>query len=90
MTIKDKNQPLLMIKTGMTFIHLPPEFCSIDGVPKAIRDDKRKMRGILETCRKAPMDKIDDISKFTSNLFQQQPLANWGINIDPVPLTMNT
>ena len=31
--ITDPKQPLILVKHGDSQIHLPPEFCRIDGVP---------------------------------------------------------
>lgn len=40
--VKYGDQPLLLIKMGDKHIHLPPEFCLIDGVPDAIMKDGRR------------------------------------------------
>lgn len=37
MRITDKEQALLVVKMGGKDIHLPTEFCTIDGVPESLR-----------------------------------------------------
>lgn len=52
--ITNKRQPLFMVKINGKECHIPPEFCSIDGVPQQIREDPRKMKNVLQACRKNP------------------------------------
>lgn len=47
MKVTDHEQPLLEIYQGGKAIHLPPEFCTLDGVPDQIRADGRQMRELL-------------------------------------------
>lgn len=51
--ITDHRQPLIIVKHGENMIHLPPEFCRIDGVPDSIRASPG-MRDCLEVCRINP------------------------------------
>ena len=39
MKLRDLTQPLFEVRQGGQIIHLPPELCSIDGVPESIRAD---------------------------------------------------
>lgn len=68
--IKDFNQPLLMVKHGEDFIHLPPEFCRIDGVPDSIRASPG-MRDCLAICRTTPEKKMQEIKQMMATLMQQ-------------------
>lgn len=52
--VTDKRQPLFMVKINGKECYIPPEFCSIDGVPQQIREDPMKMRNVLQSCRKNP------------------------------------
>lgn len=61
MKISDKNQPLFLCKIGGKDCHLPTEFCTIDGVPDSIRSDPRKMKEVLQACRKNPNEKLHEI-----------------------------
>ena len=51
--ITDHRQPLIIVKHGENMIHLPPEFCRIDGVPDSIRASPG-MRDCLAICRVNP------------------------------------
>jgi hypothetical protein len=42
-----KQQPLFLVKINGKESHLPTEFCTIDGVPQAIRSDPRRMKTVL-------------------------------------------
>lgn len=90
MKITDKNQPLFVCKIGGKECHLPTEFCTVDGVPDSIRADPRKMKEVLQTCRKNPQQKLEEIQEFSQLLFEQKSLKDWGIQIDAVPVTMET
>ena len=52
--ITAKRQPLFQVKINGKECFIPPEFCSIDGVPQQIREDPMKMRTVLSACRKNP------------------------------------
>jgi len=54
MKVSEKKQPLFVCRMGGKECHLPPEFCTVDGVPASIRADPRKMRDVLQTTRKTP------------------------------------
>ena len=68
--IKDFNQPLIMVKHGEEFIHLPPEFCRIDGVPDSIRASPG-MRDCLAVCRTTPERKMQEIKQMMATLMNQ-------------------
>jgi ABC-type multidrug transport system fused ATPase/permease subunit len=54
MKVTDMKQPLFIVKINGKECHIPPEFCTIDGVPQTIREDPRRMRDVLASCRKNP------------------------------------
>ena len=61
MKITDPRQPLFLVKINGKECHIPPEFCTIDGVPQTIREDPRRMRDVLASCRKNPAQKFKSI-----------------------------
>jgi hypothetical protein len=61
MKVTARKQPIFMVKINGKDCHLPPEFCSIDGVPQVIREDPTKMRNVLASCRKNPEQKFQAI-----------------------------
>jgi hypothetical protein len=64
-----REQPLFVVNIGGKDCHLPPEFCTIDGVPESIRSDPIMMRNVLSSCRKNPEQKFKEIQKFCGRLF---------------------
>lgn len=88
--VTDLKQPLLVVKMNGKECHIPPEFCTVDGVPQFIRDDPRKMRDILQSTRKTPYEKFKAIQDFSGDLFSQNALKNWGFEIEQEPLEITT
>ena len=60
--ITDPKQPLILVKHGECQIHLPPEFCRIDGVPEQIRASP-EMRDCLAICRVQPAEKMSQVQR---------------------------
>ena len=48
-TIKAKNQPLFEIRQKRQNIYLPPELCTLVGIPAKIRENKRIMADIRQS-----------------------------------------
>ena len=69
---------------------LPPEFCTIDGVPDCIRSNAMLMRNVLAQCRKNPEQKQEEIQSFCAGLFKQKTLKDWGVKIDVNPVTLES
>lgn len=86
MKITDMRQPLLVVKINGKECHIPSEFCTIDGVPESIREDPRRMRDVLASCRKNPAQKFKAIQDFSRDLFGQKALQDWGIMIESEPM----
>lgn len=79
-----------MVKINGKECHIPPEFCSIDGVPQQIREDPRKMKNVLQACRKNPDQKFQAIQDFSKTLFTQKALKEWGLDIQCKPMEINS
>lgn len=87
--LTDKNQPLFVCEVGGKDVHLPPEYCTLDGIPDDVRQDKQSMREILQSARKSPHEKFNDVTNFSHTLFEQfkqKQLGGWGITINPEPI----
>jgi hypothetical protein len=56
--IRDTKQPLFQVSDN---VMLPPEFCTVDGVPECIRSNSMLMRNVLAQCRKNPEEKQGEI-----------------------------
>jgi hypothetical protein len=90
MMITDPKQPLFIVKINGKPCHIPPEFCTIDGVPQSIREDPRRMRDVLASCRKNPAQKFKAIQDFSKDLFNQKALQEWGIIIEHEPMEITS
>lgn len=90
MKVKTMRQPLFQVKINGKDCYLPPEFCTIDGVPETIREDPMKMRNVLSSCRKNPNQKFQAIQEFSKDLFGQKSLKDWGIIIEAEPLQIES
>lgn len=88
--VTDTRQPLLVVKINGKDCHIPPEFCTIDGVPQTIREDPRRMRDVLASCRKNPAQKFKAIQDFSKDLFSQKVLKEWGVIVDTQPLNIES
>ena len=88
--ITDSKQPLFVVKINGKDCHIPPEFCTIDGVPQTIREDPRRMRDVLASCRKNPAQKFKAIQDFSKDLFKQKALKDWGVIIDSEPIEISS
>lgn len=88
--VTDTKQPLFIVKINGKECHIPPEFCTIDGVPQTIREDPRRMRDVLASCRKNPAQKFKAIQDFSRDLFGQNALKAWGITIEEDPMEINS
>jgi len=71
-------------------VHLPTEFCTIDGVPDSIRSDPFKMRNVIQNTKKNPDEKLSEIHTFSKKLLAQQAFKEWGIEVNSNPLQMET
>lgn len=85
--IKDFNQPLIVVKHGDEFIHLPPEFCRIDGVPDSIRASPG-MRDALAVCRTTPEAKMREVVQMMQTLMQQQVLKDFEVSVNSAPVEL--
>lgn len=90
MKVTDMKQPLFIVKINGKECHIPPEFCTIDGVPQTIREDPRRMRDVLASCRKNPAQKFKAIQDFSRDLFSQKALKEWGVIIEAEPIQIQS
>ena len=88
--ISDPKQPLFIVKINEKECHIPPEFCTIDGVPETIRENSRLMRDVLQSCCKTPGQKLQAIHDFSRDLFNQKALRNCGVVVENKPLTVRS
>lgn len=88
--VTDGKQPLFIVKINGKECHIPPEFCTIDGVPQTIREDPRRMRDVLASCRKNPAQKFKAIQDFSKDLFKQKALKDWGVIIESEPIEISS
>lgn len=70
-------------------IHLPPEFCLLDGVSNEVRKSK-EMRDAMQAIRVLPHQKIAKIQELRQNLSSQRAISDWGIEIQSTPIELTT
>lgn len=87
--VTDVNQPCFMVKMGDQHQYLPVEFCLLDGVPDSIRKGAG-MRDALAMTRISPTEKILQIQQMVETLASQRSMQNWGLQIDEVPITLDS
>lgn len=87
--LTDFGQPLFKIQVSDQEYYLPPELCLLDGVPDSIRKSPG-MRDALTRTRINPQDKINKIQKMCEILFQQKAVKNWGLEIEPIPISLKS
>nr|AEX87971.1 Otiwi9 [Sterkiella histriomuscorum] len=88
--ITDKNQPIFVASLNGRDIYLPPELCNMDGIPDEISQDPYQMKEIMSKFRKNPNQKYDEIEKFSSKLFAQKQLKQWGLEIEKKPMELTS
>jgi len=88
-TIREKNQPMFVIKQGDQDMYLPPELCMLDGVPASMKKS-REMCDAMAAVRISPKEKLDRINQMCSELFSKKAIEQWGINIEQVPIEMQS
>lgn len=69
LVVTDPMQPLLVTQVGGKDIHLPTEFCYMQGIQKYIREDPFKMKEVFDACKLTPTQRRDSISNFSKTLF---------------------
>ena len=83
--VSDKRQPMLVVSFGGRQVSLPSEFCLVDGVPDAIRNNSRAMRSLLNEVKQNPKEKLDAIVGMVKNLFKMKKWAEFDIQLDSTP-----
>lgn len=86
--VSDLRQPLLVVKHEEQMIHLPPEFCRIDGVPDSIRASPA-MRDCLAACRVNPEQKMREIGDAMKLLGKQPVFREWNLKIEAQPVNLS-
>ena len=70
-------------------MHLPTEFCLIDGVPDSMRKGP-EMRNAMAKTRIRPEEKMQRIKNMVTELFKQKAVKDWDLTIESAPVTMET
>uniref|UniRef100_A0A1A9WEW9 Piwi domain-containing protein n=1 Tax=Glossina brevipalpis TaxID=37001 RepID=A0A1A9WEW9_9MUSC len=96
-TIRDKNQPLIICikkqrksqspQTEDLILCLIPELCYLTGLRDEIRSDQRLMREIATFTRVTPNQRVESLKKFYTNISQSPEsckiLSDWGLSLVP-------
>eukprot|EP00831_Metopus_contortus_P031493 TRINITY_DN2567_c0_g2_i1.p1 TRINITY_DN2567_c0_g2~~TRINITY_DN2567_c0_g2_i1.p1 ORF type:complete len:626 (+),score=44.78 TRINITY_DN2567_c0_g2_i1:127-2004(+) len=74
-TLQDKTQPLLMVKRKMrdgteSKIYLPPELCSLTGIPQELKEDRNALRQLSVYTKLTPEQRMKEVEKLL-NMFNK-------------------
>ena len=83
--ITDDNQPMIVCKIAEKEAFLPTQFCLLDGVPNSMKQSF-EMREALQKTIVTPDQKILKIKSMVQQLFDQQSIKDWNLQIDAAPV----
>jgi aubergine-like protein len=86
--IMDLNQPLFEIKQKRQNIYLPPELCTLVGIPQRVRENKRIMASMRQSLFQKPHDRIKSICNLNAMIAQSKEVKQWGLEIELTPDTI--
>jgi len=91
MKIQNVNQPLFEIKQKRQNIFLPPELCTLVGIPPKVRENKRMMAELRQSLFQQPDQRIDSIKMINQKISESKELLDWKIDLrlDPDQLEAN-
>ena len=79
--ITQPKQPLFLCEVAGKEIHLPMEFCLIDGIQGTMQ--KNDLREVLKRVQQGPDQKLDKIQVLVDKLYKMAAVKDWDIQIDP-------
>ena len=86
--IHHQNQPLFEIRQKRQSIYLPPELCTLVGIPAKIRENKRVMAEIRQSLFQKPPERIRSIKELNSMIAASKEVKEWNLDIQLEPDTI--
>jgi len=86
--IHSVNQPLFEIRQKRQNIYLPPELCTLVGIPAKIRENKRVMADIRQSLFQKPHERIRSIKELNRMISDSKEVKEWNLDINLEPDTI--
>jgi hypothetical protein len=86
--IHSVNQPLFEIRQKRQNIYLPPELCTLVGIPAKIRENKKVMADIRQSLFQKPHERIGSIKELNRMISDSKEVKEWNLNINLEPDTI--
>jgi len=85
------NQPLFEIRQKRQNIYLPPELCTLVGIPSKIRENKKVMADIRQSLFQKPHERIGSIKELNRMISDSKEVKEWNleINVEPDKIEAN-
>jgi len=82
------NQPLFEIRQKRQNIYLPPELCTLVGIPAKIRENKKVMADIRQSLFQKPHERIRSIKELNRMISDSKEVKEWNLDINLEPDTI--
>lgn len=82
------NQPLFEVRQKRQNIYLPPELCTLVGIPAKIRENKKVMADIRQSLFQRPHERIKSIKDLNRTISQSKEVQDWNLEISFEPDTI--
>jgi hypothetical protein len=78
-------QPLFEIRQKRQNIYLPPELCTLVGIPSKIRENKKVMADIRQSLFQKPHERIGSIKELNRMIADSKEVKEWNLEINVEP-----
>jgi hypothetical protein len=86
--IRATTQPLFEIRQKRQNIYLPPELCTLVGIPAKTRENKRVMADIRQSLFQKPPERISSIKALNRMIAGSKEVKEWNLEINLEPDTI--
>jgi len=83
--IRDSNQPLLEVRQKRGTIYLPPELCTMVGIPTNVREDFHAMMAIKKSIFLDPTEKIHHMQELSKMIAGSAIAKEWDLQLSLDP-----
>ena len=83
--LNDQKQPLFEIVQRRGTIYLPPELCTMIGIPANIRENKRTMAEIRQSLFQKPSERIESIMEVGKMISNNSVAKTWDLELNVEP-----
>ena len=83
--IQDTKQHLFKIEGKRGDIYLPPELCSLVGIPTHVRENFQTMNEIRRSVFKTPNQRIESMINLNKTIAKSESVLEWGLKMEVRP-----